>query len=95
MLGGSTGILDVRFARSGDDLLLDVADRDSQILLQDWYSSVVDRIDEITLSNGATVVKQQVDALVDTWSQYDAGTIDIFSLGARVHDAWSEIHNAV
>ena len=88
LFGDGVDATDIRFSSTGDDLMLDVMSANAQILLQDWYASPVDRIDEFRLSSGATLDQQRVDGLVDVWSQYEAGELDAVGLSGEVAIAW-------
>ena len=68
--------------------MLDVMGAKAQILLQNWYASPVDRIDEFQISSGARLEKQQVAGLVEAWSQYDAGTLNRAGLDGVVATSW-------
>lgn len=74
--GEGIGAEDLWFSRQGKDLEIDLLGSDDHLSLQDWFTTVGERVGSFDLSSGEILVASNVQQLVDAMAGFDAGASD-------------------
>jgi Ca2+-binding RTX toxin-like protein len=81
ILGDDIDMTDLWFTRSGNNLIINVADQDNSVTVQNWYSGASYKVESIQ-SGGMELVHMQMDQLIQALAAFGAP--------AGVDGGWTE-----
>ena len=73
-LGAGLTAADLKFARSGNNLVASVNGTTDSLTLQDWYLGAAYQVEEFRFANGDVMTNSQVQALVSAMAGFTTGS---------------------
>ncbi|MDL2259111.1 hypothetical protein LJC42_08220, partial [Eubacteriales bacterium OttesenSCG-928-K08] len=62
--------LDLIFSRTGNNLQINIAGSDDELILQSWYSSTKYQTEQIEANDGYCISNQDIQLLIDTMASF-------------------------
>ncbi len=70
--GEDIKVIDLLFAKQGNDLVVGNIKSGDKITIQSWYSNEINQIEQIKLNDDTTLVNTQVDQLIQAMASFEA-----------------------